>query len=236
MTNFFEVTGYINKEETIHALNEYKLKNTFVVIADQPYPGYHYHKIDERTVEKNTSVFLMLRNRHTWASIIRATDNINRFLDEPINATYANLNLFNIPHYAIRIMGLKNFEELETIQKAYQDEGFVFMRNKRMNKARPTFFKVKRFFLLKEVDEGIYVDDEGMNYITLDRKIEWELFRKMTLYVKSNIANNNYDIVNGAFYMNKTLVDIIRVYKPNCTKELLMEIKEKYQKQIQKYF
>jgi len=236
MAEYFEVTGYLNKEETVHALNEYKLKNTFVVIADKPHPGYHYHNINARLVERNTSIFLITRNRHTWASVIRATDNINKFLDEPIDATYANLNLFNIPHYAIRIKGLKDFGELETIQKAYQDEGFVFMRNKRMNKPRPTFFKVKRFFDIKEIEEGIYVGNDGMSYIVIDKKIEWELFRKMTLYVKSNIANNNYDIVNGAFYMNKTLVDVIRIFKPDCNVELMREIKEKYQKQIQKYF
>ncbi len=236
MSNFIEVTGYINKEETIHALTDYKLKNTFVVIADEPYPGYHYHKLDARLVEKNTSIFLILRNRYTWASIIRATDSINRFLDEPINATYANVNIFNTPHFAIRIIGLKNMEALETIQKAYQDEGFVFMRNKRMLKPRPVFFKVKRFFFIKEVEKGIYVDDEGMSYINIGKKIEWELFRKMTLYVKSNIANNNYDIVNGAFYMNKTLVDVVRVFKPDCKLELLKEIRDKYQKQIQKYY
>ncbi len=236
MAHFFEVTGYLNKEETVHALTDYKLRNTFVVIADEPYPGYHYHKIDERMVEKNTSIFLITRNRHTWASVIRATDKINKFLDEPIDATYANLNLFNMPHYAIRIMGLRDMSELETIQRAYQDEGFVFMRNKRMNKPRATFFKVKRFFNLQEIDTGIYVDDEGMSYIEIGRKIEWELFRKMTLYVKSNIANNNYDIVNGAFYMNKSLVDMVRIYKPNCDIELLKEIKAKYQKQMEKYF
>jgi len=236
MSKHFEVTGYLNKEETVHTLSDFKLKNTFVVIADKPYPGYHYHKIDARMIEQNTTVFLITKNRNTWASIIRASEKINKFLDEPIDASYANLDLFNVPHYAIRIKGLKNMEELETIQKAYQEEGFAFMKNKRMLKARPTFFKVKRFFTIKEVEEGIYKDDESMFYFTINRKVEWELFRKMTSNVKSNISNNNYDVVDGAFYMNHKLVDFIRVYKPDCDIALLKEIREKYQKQIQKYF
>ena len=236
MSKFFEVTGYINKEETVHALADFKIKNTFVLVADEPYPGYHYHRIDARMIEKNTTIFLITKNRNTWASIIRASDKINRFLEEPIDASYANLDLFNVPHFAIRIMGLKDMGELETIQKAYQEEGFSFMKNKRMLKPRATFFKVKRFFNIKEVEEGIYQDDEGMNYFTINRKIEWELFRKMTFNVKSNISNKNFDVVDGAFYMNHKLIDFIRVYKPNCDLDLIKEIKEKYQKQIQKYF
>jgi hypothetical protein len=236
MAKYFEVTGNINKEETIHALNDYKLKNTFVVIDDKPYPGYHYHTIDARMVEKNTTIFLISKNRQTWASIIRATEKINKFLEEPIDASFSNLSLFNVPHYAIRIKGLKDMSELETIQKAYQEEGFVFMKNKRMLKPKTVFFKVKRFFDIKEIEKGFYKDKEGNAYIIINKKIEWELFRKMTLNVKRNISDNNFDVVNGAFYMNHTLVDLIRVFRPNNTLESLKEIKDEYQRQINKYF
>jgi hypothetical protein len=144
--------------------------------------------------------------------------------------------LFNVPHYAIRIKGLKNLKLLETIQKAYQDKGFVFMRNKRMKKGRDTFFKVKRFFDIKPVDEGVYIGKTGKYFILIDKKIDWELFRKMTHDIKNSISDSNFDIVNGAFYMNHSLVDFIRVFKPNIKPELLSEIKKEYNKQINKYF
>ena len=236
MAKYFEVTGNINKEETIHVLNENKLKNTFVVIDDKPYPGYHYHKIDARMVELNTTIFLITRQRATWASIIRATEKINMFLEEPIDASFSNLSLFNVPHYAIRIKGLKNMNELETIQKAYQEEGFEFMKNKRMMKPKTVFFKVKRFFDIKEIADGIYEDKDGMAFIVIDKKIEWEMFRKMTMNVKRNLSDNNFDVVNGAFYMNHTLVDVIRIFKPEITIESLNEIRNMYQKEINKYF
>jgi hypothetical protein len=236
MANYFEVTGNINKEETIHSLNEQKLKNTFVVIDDKPFPGYHYDRIDARMVKKNTTIFLITKKRQTWASIIRATEKINKFLDEPIDASFANLSLYNVPHYAIRIKGLKDMSELETIQKAYQEEGFVFMKSKRMSKPKIVFFKIKRFFDIKKIEKGFYKDKEGNAYIVVDRKIEWELFRKMTINVKRNLVNSNFDVVNGAFYMNHTLVDIIRIFKPDNNIDSLKEIKEEYQKEINKYF
>lgn len=236
MSKYFEVTGNLNKEETVKALNDYALKNTFVVIVDQPYPGYHYHTIDARMVDMKDTIFLVTKNRETWASIIRATDKLNKFLDETIDASFANLSLFNVPHYAIRIKGLNNLEDLETIQKAYQDEGFVFMKSKRMDKPKTVFFQIKRFFDIKEIGEGIYKDKEGMYFIKINRKIEWELFRKMTQGVKTTLLNSNFDVVNGAFYMNHTLVDIIRIFKPKCDLELLKQIRDEYEKQINKYY
>lgn len=236
MGKYIEVTGNINKEEIVYVLKEHKLRNTFVVVNDEPFPGYHYHKIEELMVEKNRTVFLITRKRYTWASIIRTTEKINRFLDEPIDASYSELMLFNVPHYAIRIKGLKDMKSLETIQRSYQDEGFVFMKNKRMNKPQTVFLKVKRFFDIKEVTEGIYKDKEKTSYILLDKKIEWELFRKMTINVKRNISDKNFDIVNGAFYMKHGLVDFIRIFKPKCDMALLEEIKREYEKQINKYY
>lgn len=236
MAKYFEVTGNVNKEETLQALDDYKIKNTFVLIVDQPYPGYHYHNIDARTVEMNSTIFLITKKRETWESIIRATDKINKFLDEPINASFANLSLFNVPHYAIRIMNLKNLENLETIQKAYQDEGFEFMKSKRMTNSKNIFFQIKRFFDIKEIEKNIYKDKKGMFYIEINRKIKWELFRKMTKSLKTTLNNSNFDVVSGSFYMNHTLVDMIRVFSPNCDLELLKEIKEEYKKQINKYF
>ena len=236
MVKYIEVTGNINKEETTEALLDYKLKNTFVVINDKPYPGYHYHKINARLTEKNTAIFLVLDRRYTWASIIRATQRVNLFLDEPLEASYAELYLFNVSYYSIRLMGLKDLTLLETIQKAYQEEGFVFMKNKRMTEPKVAFFKVKRFFDITEIAEGIYKDNEGRNFIIINRKIKWELFRKMTQSVKMNMSNSNFDIVNGAFYMNHTLVDFIRVFDPESDLERLKDIRDAYVKQINTYF
>lgn len=36
--------------------------------------------------------------------------------------------------------------------------------------------------------------------------------------------------------MNKTVVDMIRVFKPGISIELLKEIKERYYKEIERYF
>ena len=236
MPKYIEVTGNINKEEITEALLKHKLKNTFVLIDDKPYPGYHYHKINKRLNIKDISLFLVLKKRYTWASIIRATAHINNLLDKPIETSLAKISLFNVDHYAIKINSLNEMESIETIQESFQEEGFEFMKNKRMSKPRATFFQVKTFFDIEKVEESIFIGKNGNYYLIIDRKIEWELFRKITKNVKLNISDDNYDVVNGAFYMNTSLVDFIRVYKPDITMVLLKEIQEEYNKQINKYF
>jgi len=236
MGKYIEVTGNINKEETTEALLQHKLKNTFVLIDDKPFPGYHYHRINARGIEKKIAVFLVLSRRYPWADIIRATAKINKFLEEPIETSFSTLSLFNVPHYAIHIINIKDMTALETIQKAFQDEGFVFMKNKRMSKPKTTFFKVKRFFDITEIDNDIYLGKNAGHFLIIDKKIKWELFRKMTKSVKQNISDENFDVVNGAFYMNHTLVDFIRVFKPEASIDFLKEIKNSYQKEINKYY
>jgi hypothetical protein len=51
-----------------------------------------------------------------------------------------------------------------------------------------------------------------------------------------NMSNHNFDVVNGAFYMNHTLVDFIRVFEPESDLAHLKEIREEYLKQINTYF
>ncbi len=75
-----------------------------------------------------------------------------------------------------------------------------------------------------------------MHYIIIDNMLNWELFRKITIKIKNNISNRNYDVVDGAFYKNGCMVDMIRIYKPDTSIELLQEMKELYLTEIAKYF
>jgi len=73
-----------------------------------------------------------------------------------------------------------------------------------------------------------------MNYILLDKQVNWEVFRKITETVKNNISDPSFDIASGAFYMDNGIVDMIRIFKPGISLELLREIKNLYQKNIQR--
>ena len=76
---------------------------------------------------------------------------------------------------------------------------------------------------------------EEMNYLSIPKKLNWELFRKITEEVKHNISDKVYDVVQAAFYMNDGVKDYLRVYKPKASIELLEEIRNAYVKKIKNY-
>ncbi len=98
--------------------------------------------------------------------------------------------------------------------------------------------KVSKFYDVENVEENIYKDvkTDHMYYIVIPHHLNWELFRKITNIIKNNISNRNFDVVLGVFFMNYTVKDMIRIFKPGISKELLLEIKEAYEKEIKRYF
>lgn len=236
MKGSFEVIGYINKEELVSGLTRSILKNTFVINISHPFPGYSREKMSKLTTPRG--VLFVTNQKYDWNMILRTTERINSFLDYEINGSAATIDLWNRNYHALRIKGLPSYDEIPIVQHAYQEEGYQFMKRKPMKDDLTVQFRVKKFFQLKEVGDRIYNDSgtTSMSYILIDRMLNWELFRKITLEIKNNISNRNYDVVNGAFYYNNKMHDMIRIYKPDMTKELLEEIRDKYTKAIAKYF
>jgi hypothetical protein len=236
MKGSFEVIGYINKEEEVSGLSHSILKNTFVIDISHPFPGYSREKISTLTTPRG--VLFLTNNKYDWDKILRTTRKINSFLDYDINGSYASINLWNGDYHALRIKGIPSYEEIPIIQHAFQEEGYVFMKKRSMKGDMTAQIKVKKFFSLQEVGEGIYMDGDSndMSYIKINQLLNWELFRKITMKIKNNISNRNYDVVNGAFYKDHSVVEMIRIYKPDMSKKLLEEIRDNYNKEIAKYF
>lgn len=236
MKGSFEVIGYINKEELVSGLTQSILKNTFVIDISHPFPGYSSKEFSKLTTPRG--VLFITNEKYEWSNILRTTARINRFLDYDINGSAATIELWNKTYYALRIKGLPSYDEIPIVQHAFKEEGYQFMRRVPMKEDITAQIQVKKFFKLREAGENIYLDQESnsMSYIVIEHMLNWELFRKITMRIKNNISNRNYDVVNGAFFHNYQIVDMIRIYKPNISTELLQEIKDEYCKEIAKYF
>jgi len=236
MNKTFEVIGYTTKEEQVNALTQSILKNTFVLDVCHPFPGYNRDKLEHLTVPRG--ILFVTSKEYEWNKILRTTKKISNFLEYDINGSYASVVLGNHFYHSLRVKGIPSYEEIPIVQHAYQEEGFEFMKGKATKGDITALIKVKKFYLLEQIDEGIYADkvNVDMHYILIDRELNWELFRKITQKIKNNTTNRNFDVVLGALYMDMSMKEMIRVYKPNISVELLREIKSSYQKEIVKYF
>ncbi|MEZ4907165.1 MAG: hypothetical protein R2771_05885 [Saprospiraceae bacterium] len=58
-------------------------------------------------------------------------------------------------------------------------------------------YQISKFYDIEEIGDGLYkdIDTENMYYISIPHQLNWELFRNLTLKIKNNISNRNYDAV-----------------------------------------
>ena len=235
MSEKFEVSGYVDKEETISSLDHGIMPGTFVVEINHPFPGYYAEAMKDYA--KPRSVLLISKKKNTWEKTLRTAAKVNKFLDFKLNASVAELRIGNKVYQAVRIKGMNTFDDIKTVQQAFTEEGFNFVRSRVKYKDETVLVKVKKFYLVHQVSEGIFSDERQseMAYIEIPCRPNWELFRKITSHIKNNISDNHYDVALATFYMNEGIQDIIRVFKPNITLDLLTEIRAAYLKELAKY-
>jgi len=227
-----EVVGHVIKEEKISLLKHHILSGTIVVNIDHPFPGFHGW--DFNFAAKPRSVIIVTAKLYSWAKILRAQKFINDHTNLKINASFAKLKIGNQLYYGIRIKGLASYDQIPDLQQKLKDFGFDLNLNKKIKTEKPVSIKISKFFHIVNLDDAIYKDKciENMYYIEIPGYLSWDNFREISEKVKQNVSNNNYDVVKGIFYKDDTVKDMIRLFKPNMTLDLLNEIKRKYYQYI----
>ncbi|HHB78074.1 MAG TPA: hypothetical protein ENK85_02430 [Saprospiraceae bacterium] len=235
MKNGLTTTGYVLKEEKVSALKGHTVKNTFVININHPFPGYYGQAMVDQSVPR--SIIFITKKEHSWESILRAKQRINKYLDLNVDISKSKVSMWNKKFDGIRAKGFSSFSEIEPVQKALIQEGFAMMKSRRMGDAEEALINLKKFYYLEPIDDGIFLDRarKEMSYVLLDKQVNWEVFRKITEQVKNNISDSSFDIANGAFYMDDGIVDMVRIFKPTIKPELLREIKNLYRKNVQKF-
>jgi hypothetical protein len=236
MKKSFETTGYTIKEETVDFLHHNILPNTFVIDVNHQFPGYYSTPVMDET--KPRSILLVTKKKYSWEKILRTFQLIDKYTDFNVNGTYAGVSFGNNYFDCIQVKGLESYDKIPIIQHAFQEEGIRFMSSKNYKDQMTVSIKLSKFYKIEEVGENIYkdMDVQNIHYFIIPNHLNWELFRNITMKIKNNISNRNYDAVVGVFFMDKSIKDMIRIYKPNIKTELLKEIKEKYYAEIKRYF
>jgi hypothetical protein len=227
-----EVIGNVIKEESISLINHHKLPDTLVINIDHPFPGLH--GMDFHLESKPRSVIIATSEVYSFAKILREAAKINNSTSFDINASFAKIKAGRDIIYGIRIKGLDSYSQIPELQKIWEDHGFKLLRKKNLKTEKPVSIKISKFFHIEEIEENIYKDAciDGMYFIEIPEYLPWEEFRKITMKVKNNISNNNFDAVKGLFYKDNTVKDMIRIFKPNIKEDLLQEIKKRYYKEM----
>ncbi len=235
MSKEINTTGYVLKEETVSPLTGPVMKNSFVINVDHPFPGYYGQEMVDQSTPR--AIIFITKKEHSWEDIIRARDRVNAYLEMNIDISKAKVTMWNKTFPGIRAKGFGDFGEIEPYQRALVEEGFGMMKRRRMGETEVALLNVKKFYNLIPLDEGCFQDADRpeMTYALLPGNPNWELFRKVTMIVKNNISDPGFDVAKGAFYYQGRILDMIRVFKPKTSPELLKEMKTLYERALHRY-
>lgn len=227
-----ETFGSITKFEQLHTLDSNILDNTFVLETGKPFPGYHGENLPSDPIPQH--IFLVTKKEYLQDNILRISQKIKQYFKHSFSARQGELHIFNSKLSCIRVIDLPNFKLISELQSCYQSEGIEFMRKRTYNK--PGLINVNKYFELREIEEGIYTDliDTQMFYLEIPIQLNWKLFEQITLSIKNNIDNRNFDAALGVLY-RKDLTDVVRIYEKECSLDKLKLIRKKYLDEIHRY-
>ncbi|MDP2067790.1 MAG: hypothetical protein Q8K04_02380 [Lutibacter sp.] len=221
-----ELIGKIIIQEKIDTIDENKLPNTFVINVPDPYKNY-YGRFTE--IVKPVSIIFVTKTPNSFEKILRVTKKINEKYHLNLDGAKCEVTMNSRKLDGVRVKGINRFHEIGQIQQYYKDEGYDFAKSEKF-KSTEVLIRINRFFNVDEVEKGIYHshDENEVYYIEVPRYMTWDEFKKLTQEIKHNIADANYDIAKGIFYVNHGITEILRVVKPKASLELLKTIQKKY--------
>jgi hypothetical protein len=218
-----ETIGTIEKKEMLGPVGYKEL----VLEAFQPFPGYHGTTVPDH-VEPN-SLFAITRSKYTEEKVIRAIQKIKKDMKLEFDATPGMVTLYNMLNPCIRFKDLKSYDAMPAILKAFEDDGIEFMSNRNIEPFTG-IIKVKKYFLLEVISDFIFddVEEPNMHYFSIPMQLRFNQFEKITLDLKRNLENPNFDAALGTIFRKSGVVDMIRIYDDKGSPERLNMIRTRY--------
>jgi hypothetical protein len=218
-----ETIGTIEKKEMLGPVGYKEL----VLEAFQPFPGYHGTTVPDK--DTPNSLFAITRSKYTEEKIIRVIQKIKSNPEFAFDATPGMVTLYNMLNPCIRFKDLKSYDEMPAILKAFEDEGIEFMGNRKIEPFTG-IIKVKKYFLVEVFSDYLFkdVDEPRMHYFTIPAQLRFSQFEKITIDLKNNMEDPNFDVALGTIFRKSGLIDVIRVYDDKSSPEKLEQIRKKY--------
>jgi len=163
---------------------------------------------------------------------VRAITAVKKQTDLQFDATPGILYLQNSLVGALRFKHL-SYKDIPKIAKLLTNEGLSF-KNKKHVLSYDSIIHIRKFFEMEEIGEGEYRDlnVNNMFYITVPKNLDWNLFEKITIELKYNLKDSNFDAALVYIYTASGILDLVRIFDVETSLEKLDIIKHKYLQKI----
>lgn len=234
-----EALGYILKKETLATL---KFKDTLpaLVLEDMaPFSGYYdmFNLPRNRRELIPRSVFVIIRSFYepNEDEFIRITQKIKKHHPAlQFDAILGQLTVMNERAFCIRIK-MDELDQLPELIRHYASAGLVFARPRQL-KEFATLIKVRKYFVLDVMEEGIYkdVDQPNSYYLEVAREPEWADFEVIYENIKNNYDFKHFVAAIGSMYRKRGLVDFIRIYSDEIQLEQLKYLRDRFRSELRR--
>ena len=218
-----ETIGTIEKKEMLGSVGYKEL----VLETSHPFPGYHGTTVPDHI--KPNSLFALTRSKYTEEKIIRVIQKIKSEHNFKFDATPGLVTLYNMLNPCIRFKDMESYEIVPQILKAFTDEGIEFMSNRNIEPFTG-IIKVKKYFLIEVISDNYFKDAEepNMHYFTIPVQLRFNQFEKITIDLKNNLEDPNFDAALGTVFRKTGVIDVIRIYDDKASPDKLDLIRTKY--------
>jgi hypothetical protein len=224
-----ETFGSLVKEEQLRSVESGIIPNTLVLENLEPFPGYYGALPSDRMPE---SFFLVITQKESTEKILRLTHIITKNTNIPFEGSPSRICIYNDTYHGIRLRGIKDYSKLAEIQNHFRDAGIKFMKKKTID--APGIIQIKKIFPIEPLTDKILKDAErDMYYLRIDKQVTWSHFKSVTQKVKNNMQSAGFDAALAVIY-TREVMDVIRIYGKNISKETLEEIHRKYEEYLAK--
>ncbi len=224
-----ETFGTIMKKEILASLEDEFCNGALVLESKFPFPGYYHNTIPDKKVLNPGSVFLITKKTHQEEDIMRTNHEVKKVFRKKFDATIGMVNVFNETRPCIRVKFLDDYKFIPELVGLYRDNGIQFLKYR---KVKPYYdlIKIRKYFVLKAPEPGIYFDDteKQMHYIQIPGHFTWNQFEKTTLDLKRNLENDKFDAAMGTLYRQNCLIDMVRIYAIDMPTDYLKLLQKKY--------
>ena len=222
--------GIISKKEKLIPVERLSDCKIMILESAYPFPGYHGSTVPDKS--EPDSVFLITRQAYNDDKIIRSIMNLREEFPFAFDGAPGTITMNNKVVHVIRLKKL-GYMHIPELVEPFRTREIEFMKRKKLSEFN-SLIKIRKFFQMKEVVEGVFQDMEQdtFTYLRIPCTLHWNTFEKMTMDIKYNIKDNKFDAAIGHVYHTEGMFDFVRIYDKNFKPGKLTYIREKYLEHI----
>ena len=113
----------------------------------------------------------------------------------------------------------------------------VFHKKIKKVEGETGIIRLEKSFFLEPIGDMMYLDvfEPHHGYFIIPSHYSWSKFKEITMEVQFDINLLYFDAANAFFYENHGIIDMVRIYKEDLTRDKLFAIRNGYYQVINSY-